>query len=325
MSISEQFDDFNKAFEAPDIQPDDSPDPGTPVVDEAPADVVDTADEEHATDERPRDEKGRFISPEQADKLSKYINKYDGDVDKAYEASVEAQSLIGKLGQELGTLRSQVENLPSQLQHQQAPTLPGDIGDLIAQDPRQVAVWALQNGAGEPVYEAAMQEWFDQDPRAAARFETELRLQQVRSEFEAQTVPVQRTLAEQEKQAAIARFTREHPDVEALAPQIQRVAAEQPFLANALSSDDPTTVVQALSALYTVAKATAPPAPDTGASQQAIAQAQAQALQQAEQAKQEAAVVTGGTNSTGDPAQPSASDEIWERWQELDIGRLKYS
>lgn len=289
-----------------------------------PTDPVDTAE---PTDERPRDEKGRFISTEKQEKLLAYLAKYGDDPDKAYEASVEAQSTIGRLGQELGELRSVLTELPDRINQQ--PQAPANLEDLISEQPQQVAVWALQQGNQEPVYEAAMREWFDQNPLEAARFEQNLRMEMLRAEIQAQQQPIQQSLKQQQEQQAVAEFARQHPDVGAYAEQIQQQAAQNPVLSRLLSSEDPQEKVGALAVLYQLAKqsgaAAPPPTVDTASPQPDPAQAAAQAIAAAEQAKAQAAVVTAGNSNTGEPPAPNIADQIWEAWGKHDISRLRDS
>jgi DNA-binding transcriptional MerR regulator len=94
------------------------------------APVEDTAEELPTEDaspepedtERPRDEKGRFKSPEE--KIATAQEKFQGDPEKAWQAVVEAQELMGRQAQELGEMRKLVENIPQQINQQNKPHPP---------------------------------------------------------------------------------------------------------------------------------------------------------------------------------------------------------
>lgn len=300
----------------------DTPAPEAETVEEteAPADVAETASD------RPRNEKGQFVAKDDPD-IEKFLAKYDGDITKALKGAAEQSSLVGRLGQELGELRSQVEQLPRQ--QQQYPA------DLIESDPsavaQQLAVQSFQSGQdpeAHPAYKAVMREWYDQDPYEAAQFERTLDRVRFQAEMEQRTMPVQQTLRQQQEQQAIMDFARRNPDIPEYADQIQQLAAQNPVLGRLLESEDPTEKIGALGVLYQLAKGSSPSVspegPDTKQDEARAASARAQA-QEAEQAKAAAAVVTAANTNTGEPPGKPLADQIWEAWGEHDIGRLRNS
>lgn len=294
---------------------------GTP---DTPAEpVADTVEETAAPEPQGEDTASQDQPRAKDPDVERFLAKYDGDIEKALKGAVEQSSLVGRLGQELGELRSKVEDLP-----QPQAAAPPNLDDLIQERPQDVAMWALQQGNQQPVYEAAMESWFEQDPMRAARFEQELRMEMLRSEFDAKQQPFQQTLKQQAEQAAVGEFARQNPDVHLFADKIQEIAAQNPVLGKLLGSDDPAEKVGALGVLYQLAKGTsvaaAPAQPDT-LTDEARATALAQAAAQAEQDKAAAAVITGGNTNTGDQPSKPLADQIWDAWGEHDISRLRDS
>lgn len=284
----------------------------------APAEPVDTAEETVAQD-RPRDDKGRFVASDDPE-IAKFLDKYNGDPEAAIKGALELQKLTSRQTDELGELRKlreQIEQMQESIPAPQAQ-IPGNLDELILNDPAQVAVWALQTGAGEPVFDAAMDEWFNQNPRQAARFETELRLQAALQEQQAQVAPLQQTLAQQQREAAMRDFQRTHPDIGDYTDQIQQIAQQRPAFAQMLASDDVETQMGALDALYVLAKASGPAAPPSGDTAQVVPDTPV------EQALAGASILTGGTSGHTDPAaQKSVSDQLWDSWQGFDISRIQ--
>lgn len=286
--------------------------------------VADTVEETTA----PQPDEGEDTATSEPEKpvdpdVARFLQKYDGDIEKALRGAAEQQSLVGRLGQELGELRSKVDEIP-----RQPAVVPPNLEDLITEQPRDVAMWALQQGNQGPVYDAAMREWYDQSPMEAARFEQDLRMEMLRSEFEARQQPFQQTLKQQAEQQAVGEFARQNPDVHLFADMIQEIAAQNPVLSKLLGSDDPAEKVGALGVLYQLAKGSsvseAPAKPDT-LTDEARATALAHAAAQADQDKAAAAVITGGNTNTGDQPPKALADQIWDAWGEHDISRLRDS
>lgn len=301
MSTQEDLAAFNAAagFDA-ELAPDED----TAVETEAPAEAAETADE------RPRDEAGRFVAKE-TDEPKLLAGKYKTpeELAAAYESLQEA---FGRQGAELGQYRQQAP-----------PTVFGR--DQIEENPGQVAAqiaWqALQAGGnpeGDPTYEAALREWFDIDPYEASNFRSTLDRVRFQAELEARTAPVQSQLAEQQQQAALAQLVRQHPDLPQYGAQIQQAAQEYPALAAALNSEDPSARVEAMRALYGIAKASAPPPQGETADTASHAR---QLAAEADRAKQEAAVVTGGSNNTAPVSDPT--EDLMRTWASLDISQIQ--
>lgn len=196
--------DFSAALKAQVEKQQETGDPevvtGTPAVPE-PAEP-ETPDEQQEPDEQPEPDETEEaepdegepaaevepVEPEYTPEVAAYVERH-GSVEKALQVALEAQSLIGRQGSELGELRSAVEQL-QQAQQQQRPQQQylGDIEERIADNPQQMAAWALQNEQ-ETVFEAAMAEWYDQDPRSAARFERTIEQEILKAEITSGLAP----------------------------------------------------------------------------------------------------------------------------------------
>lgn len=307
---------FNEVFEQP-AAPDEGP-PADEPTDDAPSEPEATADPE-PDDEQPRDEHGRFAPKE------KYAGKYASveDLEKAY---LEAQKALGSYKGEVGELRQTLEERLDAIQKQQPQ--PVFDHEVIERNPgavaQQIAVQMFNNGQDpetHPAYEAVMEEWYDQAPREATKFERTLDRVRFQASLEQVTQPVQQTLAEQQNQMALQSFVRDNPDLPDYLTEIQQIAAEpgNEVLSQALLSEDPKSRVSALGVLYRLAKATAPA---RATPQQATESARATAAE-VEKAVQEAAVVNTANANQGDAPVLDEVDRMWEAWQTLGVSHLK--
>ena len=144
-------------------------------------------------------------APQYGEEVNAYLQKYNGDIGKALEAALHAQAKLGEQGQELGELRRMVEEVRDRPQPQ-APTSPfvnEQLQAAIDDNPAQVAQWALQN-ENPHVYEAALSEWYDQDPKAATRFEITLNRELAKQEAQASIAPEIESVREREKARVMA-------------------------------------------------------------------------------------------------------------------------
>lgn len=197
----------------------------------ADADVQEEDDGADDTEEQPRDDQGRFLPKFNDPDVQEYLDRFDGDLGKALRSAVEAQSLIGRQGSELGDLRKAVEELSSRFDEsreaeQDMPTqYYGDLTEDIEENPAQVAAHALQIGDGR-LYEQAMRNWFDLDPFSAQRFERAIEMERIRTEFQQMLEPAVAPVKEQQsardfrlaQQAVVER----HPDF----PSVMETATE---------------------------------------------------------------------------------------------------
>lgn len=138
--------------------------------------------------------------------LAAYVERHGG-VEQALRVALEAQSLIGRQGSELGELRQAVQALQAQVARPQYEV--GDIEERIVDNPQAMAAWALQNEQ-EQIFEAAMAEWYEQDPRGAARFERTIEQEIFKSELAQTLQPAQaqqiQAVMVQAKRELVAQF-----------------------------------------------------------------------------------------------------------------------
>lgn len=196
------------------------------VVEEAPAPEAEP--EVQAVEEPEADEPtSRANEPEDSpypEEVQAYLSKYGGDVAKALEAAIHAQAKIGEQGNEIGELRRMVQEIyerpePEAPRPQQAPFLNDQVQAAIEENPAQVAAWAFQNEQHH-IFEAAMNEWYEQEPRRATQFEMAVQREMTKREVREELAPTQQTVQEQ----AQARKTQEaHRALQAKYPDFQQV------------------------------------------------------------------------------------------------------
>lgn len=208
--------------------------------------------------------------------------KYGGDIVAALRGLREAQSLIGRQGNELGDLRSQVEQIPQLLQQmfaQQQAAQSVDWDELIEEDPEQAVYMAAQM-QNPGAMQQALSTWAQSDPFSAFMF-----LQQA-----SQPAPPEPPSLEQ----AVDGLKGKYPDLNERLPAIEQEAAKRPALARLLQDQDPETRVQALEDLYVL----------SGGREQALETPRKAARQvllrakaEADSAKSDAAVVSASNTS----------------------------
>ena len=165
------------------------------------AEAVEPEDNLEVVEEEEDDTPEVVSEPQYGDEVQSFLSKYNGDIGKALEAAVHAQAKLGEQGQELGELRRMVE----EVRDRPAPTVPTSpfvderLQTAIDENPAQVAQWALQNENAH-VYEAALSEWYDQDPKAATRFEITLNRELAKQEAQAAIAPEIESVRERDKQ-----------------------------------------------------------------------------------------------------------------------------
>lgn len=167
--------------------------------------------EAEVPEEQPRDEKGRFVP--------KF--KSHEEAEKAYE---NIQSLVGRQGQELGELRSLVE---TQLNQPKAPPAHGELQSALEENPKSVALWAVQNENGE-VLDQAINAWYEKanmedDPRIlreVSQFERALEMAQFRHEFSSEIQP---TLADVKSESEKRALTLAQRDLRVKYPDLDDV------------------------------------------------------------------------------------------------------
>ncbi len=122
--------------------------------------------------------------------VAAFLAKYDGDASKALKAAVEAQSVIGRQGQEMGTLREQIAELRGMVTAQAAsataapPMTQEDAesraAELVAEQGYHAAATMLVNeslkSGDSKAYDALLANWVLENPIAAQRYDLEFQL-----------------------------------------------------------------------------------------------------------------------------------------------------
>lgn len=288
--------------EAAVAQPDTSVEEAEPEEEE-----VEVEEEIEEEAETPRDDKGRFASKDPD--IEGYLAKYGGDVDKALKAAVEASSLIGRQGSELGDLRKQFEQFQTaQQQAQSRPHLDQSaFAQLIEDDPAQATAIAYQTGDAAAT-STALRVWKEEDPFSASQWVTAQQIAELRNDYDQRlqtaTAPLQQRAAGQVIEEALTAFAQEHSDLDQYLGTMYEIAPESPLVLEILKKqDDPKAIKEVYDYLYHKARGRTS---ETLAA--AVADTAAKSKSEAEAAKQQAAVASA-TSSTETKKQ--SSQEAW--------------
>lgn len=245
-----------------------------------------------------------------------YLEKFGGDPAKALQAAVEAQRLLGRQGQELGELRSLVEQGFQTLEQRQAAAAqpqydPDALEGWFAENPSkipEIAAAAYYRG-DEFLLDQAIVAWEEVDKAGARRFERQISVAQARAELHAETT--QQTAVVAGWNEVAASFAEDHPDVEQIAPKMRELATQYPNIVSVLQSGDPTAKREVLDFLYE--KASRGQETDTRARAREIAREQEQGRQEAIEA---AAVASGSAVVPATTA--TVGDRIANEWDKAD-------
>ena len=256
-------------------------------------------------DEEPEEVvEGETPAPQYGEEVEAYLSKYGGDIEKALAAAIQAQSKIGEQGQELGELRRMVQEIMDRPEPKapQSPFVPEQIQEAIDANPGQVAQWAIQN-ENPHVYEAALSEWYDQDPKAATRFEITLNRELAKQEAQAQIAPEIESVREREKARAMndahRNLSTRYEDFQQVletATEAETAGINRDLLSSVMNENPQA----AMELVYRWVK--------SGRGQQAATQA-AQVTEEKRQEKRAAAVVTADS-STEATAEPTVQERL---------------
>lgn len=227
--------------------------------------------------------------------------KYGGDIGKALAGLKEAQSLIGRQGNELGELRelrSQLEQLQEYL-FMQNEASGVDWEEAIAEDPEAAARLAAQY-QNQDAFEQALEAWAQESPVKVFTF-----LQEAQATANA---PQPVSLEE-----AIGAVKERHPDILNKMPSIQEEARQRPALARLLQDPDPQTRAEALEDLYVLASSRTSASETSKAAKTIILKAKAEA----DAAKSDASVVSASNTSAAAVAPVNANDALQQALREL--------
>lgn len=270
------------------------------------------------TDERARDEKGRFAKAEEQEAAAEPVES--SEVPPAepavrqkstddYERELgDRQAFIERQANELGQLRQYMQQLTEQQQRQaQAPT---DWQSLIDENPAQAAQLAYQH-QNPTAYRAAMEAWEDVSPGTPAVWTQNVALWQ---EQQRQSAYVQ----QQQWLESVNRFSAENPGFAEFSTDELIAAGERnPALLELIqkSDADPNARMGALRVLHVEAeRARGRTAGTLVDAAKDLARVQAAETQRA---KEEAILASAGASLDGGP-KPSVADRIAEQWDEIE-------
>ena len=239
--LDEALADFERYLEPEDSapektaeeQPEPTPEPG----DKAPETPVEQPSVEQ---EGQKEDQGESVTPEQ---LLAGKFKTQEDLEQAYK------NLEQKLG-DPERLDLQIRQLEERLsRYEQADEDAGIeinqetvswFDDAVGKSPQQAAVWALENDKTGVLYERAMEAWYDDSPRQAARFEQDLAIRNLAQEWEKrlgqQTAPYEEMASKTAISQAWAQATPEMTRLGVQPAQIVEAAKTVPQLAEGLKT-----------------------------------------------------------------------------------------
>lgn len=266
LAADKALDDKLGAFYASETA-DSGPDTGTPAEVEAPEAPVETPETPDAPVTPPSE-----AAPDDPE-VAAVLQKYGGDPNKALRALVDAQSLIGRQGQELGDLRREFETQiaavqAQQQQNQYAQQAPSAINAALEQGNYYAAAEAARQVNDPMLYQQVMTAW-TADPdqtfgalayhSALAAQDAEARvlaaMDQRYGALNDATQPLLQQNAQDNFQREFLSFGRGKNDFEQVAPAMLQVAQENSALINTLlSSDNPNERQQGYNYLYREAR-----------------------------------------------------------------------
>ncbi len=254
-----------------------------------------------------------------------YVAKYGGDTQKALEAAIEAQSLIGRQGQELGAIRQELQTFREQFTPEAEQVNPfRDEGTAqnwaeemaYSENWREGAQWALENNS--PLYETIMEGAYATNPKDAARFEMiqaqQYQQRQILDQIGPTIAPMVAASHAQQFSGQWNALKESYPDIDEVAPRMMEVAQSRPDLVAALKDPNVMSQRQVITDLYALAK--------LGAALP-LGQA-AQAANAAQQFTPQAVVGTATASAPVEP--PSTETPAVSAWrsalnEELGLGR----
>lgn len=166
-----------------------------------PADVGIEEEAEETVEEQPRDDKGRFLPKFNDPDVQSFVSKHGGDLEKALKSAAHQESLVGRLGNEVGELRRMVEQ-------RQQPVRPVGNAPDPEENPQQAAIWALETN-DQGLYDRAMESWYDYSPREASRFERALEIQALEQKLSQSFAPVVQSTQQQTQAQQLAQAQRD--------------------------------------------------------------------------------------------------------------------
>ncbi len=181
------------------------------------------------------------------------------DLGKGYE---ELQAVLDRQGSELGELRKLQDQVQALEQRQSAPQINQDTIDWfdeqVEQNPYAAANWARQNDPSGVLYDRAMDQWYEINPRHAGAYERHMEQQQFLAQLQGQLEPALRPLLQQKEandfQQAMVDVARRFPDFDRVSGQIMEAAESAPEVLSALQEGDLASKTRVIENLYWMAR-----------------------------------------------------------------------
>ena len=250
------------------------------------------------------EDEGDIVLETDDEAILSLLEKYDGDVIAALKGATEAQSTIGRQGNELAELRRLAETVEQMRDQMNRPQFHGYTQN-VDDNPAGLVQEVLQRAAitgefDEQTYETAIQAWGEEDPLSAARLDARVAMAREVADQAVAAPQEEASSFESEMQALKVKY----PDIATHLPAIQEMAAERPLMAQALQpGGDPRTRAQALEDLYMLARSR-----DSGSSASAK-RIILRAAAEADKAVRDAAVESA-SNTSAATAGPSEDDAL---------------
>lgn len=251
-------------------------------------------------------------TPVEPDPVQEYVAKYGGDTEAALKAAVEAQSLIGRQGQELGTIRQELQGLKEALappvQEQQYVPVDDALVNwaneiAYSENWQQGAEWARVNQPA--LYETIMNGVYETNPKDASRYEmaqaTSYQQSQLLNQIAPQIAPLVADAGRQQFMNAWQTLKPTFTDIDEMSAPMLEVAQSNPQLLAGLQNPNPDTQRETIANLYWIAKGKA-----TTPLQGVVSAAAADQAAQAQQLRAAAAV---GTATASAPQAPPSDEK----------------
>ena len=269
--------------------------------------------------ERPRDDKGRFVPAATEEPVELIAGKFKTQEDllKSYQ---ELERRLGEQGAELGNLHQLEDKIAALENRANQPVSPTwdsrtqtTFDRLLEENPGQAANLALSRGDAN-MYEYALGVWGEADPFNAARFDSALRHQQALQDQEArlreELSPRIQTLTQKDQQEEVVRayasVRNRHPDLNDYGDQLMETAKQVPEVLVALRTGNQADAERMFETLYWIAKGR-----NSDTLEQAAREVVREQAQETKQAKVQATVAT--TSSIPAEEDKSVEQQFKER------------
>lgn len=305
LTVEQEISAIYRGEQLPDAAPDD-------------AETADTEPaEEPALEPDADDEPEVEVEPDTPLLAGKY--KTTEELERAY---LEAQTAIGRQGNELSELRGlrdEFTQLRDQLQAPAAPQYdPGTLAEFFDNNPQQIPAVAQQalDAGDQLLYQQSLKAWSDHDPIGASDFHMRQLLAAEREQLRAEIAPMREATQKTEIASQFAdAYTAQkqaHEDFDQVMSSLTQAQIDgfPRTVIAALQSGDQQTKQEVLETLYRWTKAE-----QAGQLTQAAVNAQAAQAADAHTARQDAVVATTAASSDRTPVTRTANEAWLEQFE----------